>query len=90
MRVQIESSAAGKAGGVAPKRAVMWWVVRPLAAEGKVRVERSENGKRGFGCLWPVIWLVVVASLRPSGTSHVGSPSYCMRANMSLFLRTEK
>lgn len=51
MWVQIESGAAGKAGGVAPKRVVMWWAVRPLAAEGKVRVERPENGERGFGWL---------------------------------------
>lgn len=51
MRVQIKSGSAGKAGGVALKRAVMCWAVRSLAAKGKVRVETPENGRMGRGDL---------------------------------------
>lgn len=56
-----------------PDRAVMSWAVRPLAAKAEMRAGRAENGEGIW--VFAAAWLVVVASLRPSGTSHVGPPS---------------
>nr|AFK34358.1 unknown [Lotus japonicus] len=46
---------------------------RPLALNMEMRVERSEDGE-GISVL-AFLWLAVLASLRPSGTCHVGPPS---------------
>jgi len=58
----------------APESTVRSLAVRPLAENMVVSVERSENGEGIW--LFAALWLAVLASLLPSGTTHVGPPSY--------------
>lgn len=57
-----------------PERAVMSRALRPFAANIEMRVERLENGEGIW--LFAALKLAVLASLLPSGTVHVGPPSY--------------
>ena len=58
----------------APERTVRSLNVRPLFWNILVSVERSEAGEGIW--VFAALWLAVLASLLPSGTTHDGPPSY--------------
>jgi len=58
----------------APDRTVRSFRVRPLFLNMVVSVDRSEDGAGIW--LFAALWLAVLASLLPSGTTHEGPPSY--------------